>query len=59
MPYSRSVPNILIVDDIGANLKLLDDILKPAGYKNGLVLAGHEHCKPQKKRSQTWSCQTS
>ena len=26
------VPNILIVDDMGANLKLLDDILKPEGY---------------------------
>ncbi len=29
---SPKVPNILIVDDMGANLKLLDEILKPEGY---------------------------
>ncbi|MEI7831389.1 MAG: response regulator, partial [Prolixibacteraceae bacterium] len=27
------IPNILIVDDIGANLRLLNDILSPEGYK--------------------------
>ncbi|MEI7501359.1 MAG: response regulator, partial [Bacteroidota bacterium] len=29
----QNIPNILIVDDIGANLKLLRDILKVEGYK--------------------------
>jgi CheY-like chemotaxis protein len=28
-----SVPNIMVVDDIPANLKILDDILKSEGYK--------------------------
>jgi signal transduction histidine kinase len=28
-----SIPNILVVDDIPANLKILDDILKSEGYK--------------------------
>ena len=37
---SQYIPNILIVDDIGANLKLLDKILKPEGYKIRLVPAG-------------------
>ena len=32
--------NILIVDDIGTNLKLLDDILIPEGYKTRLVPGG-------------------
>ncbi|MCX6279974.1 MAG: hybrid sensor histidine kinase/response regulator [Bacteroidetes bacterium] len=34
------IPNILIVDDIGDNLRLLDDILKPEGYKTRLVPGG-------------------
>ena len=33
-------PNILIADDIGANLKLLDDILKPERYKTRPVPGG-------------------
>ena len=37
---SRYIPNILIVDDIGANLKLLNDILKPEGYKIRLAPGG-------------------
>ena len=37
---SGDIPNILIVDDIGANLKLLDDILKTEGYKTRLVPEG-------------------
>ena len=37
---SLYIPNILIVDDIGANLKLLDDILRPEGYKTRLVPGG-------------------
>ncbi|MEI6900549.1 MAG: response regulator, partial [Bacteroidota bacterium] len=37
---SRYIPNILIVDDIGDNLKLLDHILKPEGYKTRLVPGG-------------------
>ena len=34
------VSNILIVDDMGANLKLLDDILLPEGYQTRLVPGG-------------------
>jgi signal transduction histidine kinase len=37
---SRYIPNILIVDDNGTNLKLLDDILIPEGYKTRLVPGG-------------------
>ncbi|MEI6900346.1 MAG: ATP-binding protein [Bacteroidota bacterium] len=37
---SRYIPNILIVDDIVANLKLLDDILRPEGYKTRPVPGG-------------------
>ncbi|MCX6279972.1 MAG: response regulator [Bacteroidetes bacterium] len=36
----RYIPNILIVDDIGDNLKLLDDILEPEGYKTRPVPGG-------------------
>ncbi|MEI6437001.1 MAG: response regulator [Bacteroidota bacterium] len=41
-PYyaASHISNILIVDDIGGNLKLLDDILKPEGYKTRLVPGG-------------------
>jgi signal transduction histidine kinase len=37
---SLYIPNILIVDDYGANLKLLDDILRPEGYKTRLIPGG-------------------
>jgi len=36
----RNMPNILVVDDVPANLKLLDNILKPEGYKTRLVTNG-------------------
>ena len=34
------IPNILVVDDVPANLKILDDILKPEGYKTRPVPSG-------------------
>ena len=34
------IPNILVVDDVPANLKLLDDILKYEGYKTRPVPSG-------------------
>ena len=34
------IPNILVVDDIGTNLKLLDDILRPEGYNIRLAPGG-------------------
>ncbi|MEI6577748.1 MAG: response regulator, partial [Bacteroidota bacterium] len=37
---SSNFLNILIVDDIGDNLKLLDEILRPEGYKTRLVPNG-------------------
>jgi len=37
---NRNIPNILVVDDVPANLKLLDDILKSEGYKTRPVLSG-------------------
>jgi two-component system sensor histidine kinase/response regulator len=37
---NKNIPNILIVDDIGANLKLLDEILKSEGYKTRPVPNG-------------------
>jgi PAS domain S-box-containing protein len=37
---SRNIPNILVVDDVSANLKLLDDILKSEGYKTRPVPNG-------------------
>ncbi len=37
---SRQITDILIVDDIGANLKLLSDILKPEGYNIRLAPGG-------------------
>ena len=37
---NRNIPNILVVDDVTANLKLLDDILKSEGYKTRPVLSG-------------------
>ncbi len=49
---NRFTPNILMVDDVGTNLKLLDDILNPEGYKtrpvpNGeLALIAAEKEKP-------------
>jgi two-component system, sensor histidine kinase and response regulator len=52
MKSTQDIPNILIVDDIGANLKLLVDILKIEGYKtrpvpNGsLALLAAEKEKP-------------
>jgi signal transduction histidine kinase len=39
---SRNIPNILIVDDVAANLKLLDDILKTEGYKTRPVPNGEQ-----------------
>jgi signal transduction histidine kinase len=48
----QAIPNILVVDDVPANLKLLDDILKYEGYKtrpvpNGeLALRAAEKEKP-------------
>ncbi len=36
----RNIPNILVVDDVPANLKFLDDILKHKGYKTRPVLSG-------------------
>ncbi len=32
-PFSAKVPDILIVDDVPANLKVLGEILKGEGYK--------------------------
>jgi signal transduction histidine kinase len=40
MNSTRNTPNILIVDDIPANLKLLGDILKEEGYKVRPVPSG-------------------
>jgi CheY-like chemotaxis protein/two-component sensor histidine kinase len=36
----HNLPNILVVDDVPANLKLLDDILNPEGYKIRLAPGG-------------------
>lgn len=40
MNSNKNIPNILIVDDIPANLKLLGDILKEEGYKVRPVPSG-------------------
>ena len=53
MVSSQKIPNILIVDDIPANLKVLGDMLKGDGYKvrpvpNGaLALLAAEKEKPE------------
>lgn len=50
---SRNIPNILIVDDIGANLKLLNDILITKGIKSARFPVENWHCRWQKQKSPT------
>ena len=42
MPNTTNSPNILIVDDTPANLRLLDEMLSALGFRNRLVTSGRQ-----------------